>query len=60
MVLDGEIELEQAIERIKRNTRRFAKRQMSWFRTEKDIRWFTPEETKPILNFLEGEIWNVR
>lgn len=60
MVLDGGIDLGQAIERIKRNTRRFAKRQMSWFRTEKDIRWFTPEETKPILNFLEGEIWNVR
>lgn len=34
---------EHAIELIKRNTRRFAKRQLTWFRREEDLRWFAPE-----------------
>lgn len=36
---DGKISLEQAIEDIKTNTRRYAKRQMTWFRKDKDIIW---------------------
>lgn len=36
---------EHAIERIKRNTRRFAKRQLTWFRREDDLRWFSPDPT---------------
>ena len=38
--LEGEISLDRAIELIKRNTRRFAKRQMTWFRRDKRIRWY--------------------
>lgn len=38
--LDNEISLEKAIELIKRNTRRYAKRQMTWFRKDKRIKWF--------------------
>ena len=60
MVLNGKIGLEEAVEQIKQNTRRFAKRQMSWFRMEKDIHWFSPEELGPIMLFLEGELWNAR
>ncbi|UCE93149.1 MAG: tRNA (adenosine(37)-N6)-dimethylallyltransferase MiaA [Flavobacteriaceae bacterium] len=37
---DGKINLEFAIEEIKKNTRRFAKRQGTWFRRDKDITWF--------------------
>jgi tRNA dimethylallyltransferase len=37
--LNDEISLERAIELIKRNTRRFAKRQMTWFRKDKRIKW---------------------
>lgn len=37
--LKGQSSLDEAIEQIKRNTRRFAKRQMTWFRSEKDVRW---------------------
>lgn len=37
--LEGKINLETAIELIKRNTRRFAKRQMTWFRKNKNIKW---------------------
>ena len=36
----GEISLDKAIELIKRNTRRFAKRQMTWFRRDKRIKWY--------------------
>lgn len=38
--LTGELSLEQAVEILKRNTRRFAKRQMTWFRRDGRIRWF--------------------
>ena len=37
--LDGEISLEEAVYRIKRDTRHFAKRQLTWFRREKDVIW---------------------
>lgn len=37
--LDGRISLERAVELIKQNTRRFAKRQLTWFRGDKRIRW---------------------
>ncbi len=45
----GEMELPEAVEAIKKNTRRFAKRQLTWFRAEKDITWIdvggkTPSE----------------
>ncbi|MGZ3820313.1 MAG: tRNA (adenosine(37)-N6)-dimethylallyltransferase, partial [Mucilaginibacter sp.] len=39
---DNKIGLDSAIELIKQNTRRFAKRQLTWFRKDKDIRWFEP------------------
>ena len=37
--LSGELTLEQAVETLKRNTRRFAKRQLTWFRRDQRIRW---------------------
>ena len=42
--LDGKISLEEAVYRIKRDTRHFAKRQLTWFRRERDTRWLTQEE----------------
>ncbi len=42
--LDGEIPLEDAVESIKRATRQFAKRQLTWFRRDERIRWFDCEE----------------
>ena len=38
---DGEITLDRAIELIKQNTRRFAKRQYTWFNNQMDVKWFT-------------------
>jgi tRNA dimethylallyltransferase len=40
--LDGKCTLEQAVEKIKTNTRQYAKRQMTWFRKDGDIKWFAP------------------
>jgi tRNA dimethylallyltransferase len=42
--LRGETTLEEAIERLKRDTRRYAKRQLSWFKRNRDIRWFNRTE----------------
>lgn len=42
--LDGIITYERMLELIKQNTRRFAKRQMTWFRRDKNIKWIKPDE----------------
>ena len=44
--LDGNYTLQEAIEKIKINTRRYAKRQMTWFRKDPDIEWIKPENLK--------------
>lgn len=51
---DGVLTLEEAIEKIKQNTRRFAKRQLTWFRKSKDIKWFEPQEFKSITTYLDS------
>ncbi|MCM4161053.1 tRNA (adenosine(37)-N6)-dimethylallyltransferase MiaA [Antarcticibacterium flavum] len=51
---EGRMSLEQAVEEIKKNTRRFAKRQLTWFRKEEDITWF--DHTTPpqeIISFIK-------
>lgn len=50
--LDGEIDLDTAIDEIKKNTRRYAKRQLTWNRKDKSIHWFSPGEKQEILQFL--------
>ena len=51
-LLDGKITLEQAKELIKRNTRRYAKRQTSWFARYNDIPWFHPANFETIVERL--------
>lgn len=53
---DNEIPLEEAIELIKQNTRRFAKRQITWFKKSEGITWFNPKQEKEIIAFIEKEI----
>ena len=50
---DGTISKEEAVELIKRNSRRYAKRQMTWFRRDKDIRWFTKPNAEEVIEYLE-------
>jgi tRNA dimethylallyltransferase len=51
---DGKISREKAIELIKRNTRRFAKRQMTWWGRDKRINWFNPDESSEIIRYIES------
>lgn len=53
---DGLTTREEAIELIKRNSRRYAKRQMTWFRRDTAIRWFEPEAFDEMVDFLENKI----
>ncbi len=50
---DGRTTREEAVELIKRNTRRYAKRQLTWFRCDPDIRWFAPDDLDGILACAE-------
>ncbi|WP_038057384.1 tRNA (adenosine(37)-N6)-dimethylallyltransferase MiaA [Thermodesulfobacterium hydrogeniphilum] len=52
--LKGELSLEKAIELIQRDTRRYAKRQLTWFKKEPDIYWFRPEEKEKVLEFVKN------
>ena len=49
---EGKITKDKAIELIKRNTRRFAKRQMTWWARDKEIRWFHPDEKDEIFSCI--------
>lgn len=51
--LDGKRSLEQAVEAIKTHTRQYAKRQLTWFRRDKEIHWFSPHDTGAIKSFLQ-------
>ncbi len=58
--LDGEYDLEQAVYLIKRDTRHFAKRQLTWFRRERNVIWVDKGQfgydMGKILEFMEGKI----
>ena len=49
---DGKHTLEEAIDKIKQNTRRFAKRQITWNNRDKDITYFSPSKINDIINFI--------
>tara|TARA_Y100000589_G_scaffold136859_1_gene130914 strand:+ start:16219 stop:17130 length:912 start_codon:yes stop_codon:yes gene_type:complete len=49
---DGDFTLEEAVEKIKTNTRRYAKRQMTWFNKDKEIQWFHPKDEAQIISFV--------
>jgi tRNA dimethylallyltransferase len=53
--LDGKYDREEAIRLLKRNSRRYAKRQMTWFKKDTEIKWINPGDWKVMLNMLENE-----
>jgi len=55
-VVDGKITREKAIELIKRNSRRYAKRQMTWWKKDEDIKWFHPGENQEIIKYIENSL----
>lgn len=52
--LNGMHDLPRAIDLIKQNTRNFAKRQMTWFKKDKDIVWFNPNNEDKILEYIQS------
>ncbi len=57
--LDGKYSLEMAIDVIKRNTRRFAKRQLTWFKKNREITWFNFKKTEDVIPFLESKLTKI-
>ncbi len=52
--LDKNMTIDQAIEKIKTNTRRYAKRQMTWFRRYKEVNWFEPDDIIGMIKLIDG------
>ncbi|HEY3429790.1 MAG TPA: tRNA (adenosine(37)-N6)-dimethylallyltransferase MiaA [Cyclobacteriaceae bacterium] len=51
--LDGQYDKEEAVRLLKRNSRRYAKRQLTWFKRDEEIAWFKPEQLKEIVNKIQ-------
>lgn len=51
--LDGKMSLKAAIEEIKKNTRQYAKRQMTWFKKDKEINWVNAKQKSGILSMAQ-------
>jgi tRNA dimethylallyltransferase len=53
---NGTITLDQAVNKIKQNTRHYAKRQLTWFKRDDQINWFHPLKEEELLNFIMQKI----
>ena len=49
--MDGEWELDFALDKIRQNSRNYARKQMTWFRRDTDIHWFNPDHIEEVLDF---------
>lgn len=54
--LEGKYDRAEAIRLLKRNSRRYAKRQLTWFKKDPDIKWFNPENQVDILSLISDQI----
>jgi tRNA dimethylallyltransferase len=54
--LDGEWTIEEAVEKIKRNTRIYAKKQLTWFKKDMSIRWFHPDQRTDIISYINSQL----
>ena len=53
---DGIYSLEEAIEHIKGNTRRYARKQLTWFKRDPEVKWFHPDNVDEIINYISQQI----
>lgn len=54
--LEGKYDREEAIRLLKRNSRRYAKRQLTWFRRDEEIRWFHPDQLREISTWITAQM----
>ena len=57
---DGTVSREEAIDLIKRNSRRYAKRQLTWFGRDDEIKWFLPSETEKIVEYIDSKVCTLK
>ena len=53
---DGNCTLEEAIDLIKRNSRKYARKQLTWFRRDTEIHWFEPHQLHEIIAFTQEQL----
>lgn len=53
---EGKHDMEEAVRLVKRNSRRYAKRQMTWFKRSADIQWFGPGQANAVVDWLDAEL----
>jgi tRNA dimethylallyltransferase len=53
--LKGKFTLHEAVERIKGNTRRYARKQLTWYKKDEQIRWFHPDDKDEIISYIEQQ-----
>ncbi|SNT11421.1 tRNA dimethylallyltransferase [Ekhidna lutea] len=57
--IDGEYDKDEAVRLLKRNSRRYAKRQLTWFRKYDDIHWFSPDQLEEIKSLIQKSLHRV-
>jgi tRNA dimethylallyltransferase len=50
--IEGRWSLDEAVERLKGNTRRYARKQLTWFKRDDSVRWFHPDQQEEILKYI--------
>ena len=55
---DGKSTWDEAVFKIQSNTRRYARKQLTWFKRDTSVRWFSPEETELILQYIQEQTQN--
>ena len=53
--MKGKFTLHEAVERIKGNTRRYARKQLTWYKKDEQIRWFHPDDKDEIISYIEQQ-----
>jgi tRNA dimethylallyltransferase len=54
--LEDKIDLKTSIELIKQNTRKFAKRQLTWFKRDQEMKWFAPDQKEEIVEYIKNQL----
>lgn len=54
--LDGDCSLDEAIDLIQRNTRKYARKQLTWFRRDQQIKWFEPDQIQEIIGYVDQKM----
>ena len=51
---DGLTTLDEAIYKIQSNTRRYCRKQLTWYKKDETVKWFSPQNVKEIINYIES------